>query len=487
MAKQVSFTTALFFALTLFSAGTQSRAQANEGPTIQLTPGKSREIDLGRAPQSILLANPDLATIERVGLTNKIRITPRGRGATAVHIQYPDGRETTFPVQIGNGENAANSKIFPMSQSAGLRIAREITRIAGLESFVEDGKVAAAGRITSLDSFLQLQRIVHANPSTVKPSLTIPPETELQVTAAINSQLKTLGEPMLRVFITNGSVALHGTPSSEGGRQRARDHVQNMFPGLVDAMADESGEDTVLQINVRFLEVGKSARTKLGSKLAGGDAPFSAIASLENPLAPTFQIAPIGAFFNAIKESNAAREIATPTLLTRSGERATFLAGGEIPLVAERKSASNSAVSVETIQFKPYGIIFNALPQIKADGNVWLQVDAEFSHIDNSVSYGGVPGFLSRKVNTQIVLKQGETAILSGLVKAGDLKKVDKLPIVGSIPIIGELFKSRTFQEENSELWIVVWTQGGQSKKRPEDVDALYRNAEKNTQGSVLD
>jgi Flp pilus assembly secretin CpaC len=318
--------------LTLFWAS----AIAQAGPTLQFATGKSREIDLGRAPQSILLANPNMATVERVGFSNKIRITPKERGSTAIHVQYPDGRETTYSLVVGNGETAAADRAFPLSQSSGLRIAREISRIPGMEAFVEDGKVVTTGKLATAESFLQFQRIVHANPEAIRPQLGIPQESELQIAAAFNLQLQGLGEKNLQVVIANGAVSLHGTPSSESGRERAKSHIQKLFPGFTDATEPEAGDGTVLQMNVRFLEVGRSARTRMGSRLSGGDTPLNMGVTFNNLETPTFQIAPIALLLSALKETNAAREIATPTLLTRSGEKASFLAGGEIPVVAGR-------------------------------------------------------------------------------------------------------------------------------------------------------
>lgn len=462
-------------------------AKATETHTIHISPAKSREIDLGRAPQSIMLTNPDVATVERIGVSNKIRVTPRSRGNSAILVQYPDGRETTFPIQIGSGESDLGSRGFPLSQSSGLRIAKELSKISTIEAFVEDGRVVAAGRIANIDAFLQAQRIVHSNPESIKSSLGLSRDVELIVADTLTSQIKSMGEQSVRVTVNNGMLAVHGTPSSESGRTRVRNHIGAMFPGFVDAMEAESGEGGVLQVNVRFLEVGKSARTKFGARLAGGDAPLGATLSFPSIDQPSFQIAPIGALFSALKENSAAREIATPSILTRSGEKASFLAGGEVPLVSGRNLAGSQGVTVEKIEFKPYGIFFNVTPKRKPDGTVWVTIDAEFSHIDDSVNYGGVPGFLSRKVSTQIAISPDSAAILSGLVKAKDIKKVEKIPIIGSIPILGELFKSRQFQDENSELWIAVWVQSAPTPTDPSKSSTQFHEYEKQTNGSLLD
>ena len=141
--------------------------------------------------------------------------------------------------------------------------------------------------------------------------------------------------------------------------------------------------------------------------------------------------------------------LAEPRLATRSGGEASFLAGGEIPF--EITSLSGS-----TIEFKEFGVSLTIAPIVDQNNNILAHVATEVSAVDNSVSVGGVPGFLSRKTATDISMKSGETLVMSGLINQQFSKDISGIKFLSEIPILGELFKSKTFRDNRSELVIFV-------------------------------
>ena len=168
---------------------------------------------------------------------------------------------------------------------------------------------------------------------------------------------------------------------------------------------------------------------------------------------PSLQIGPIQSILSAFKQKTLTKELANPVIMSRSGEQANFLSGGEVPIVSSMVVAGTTTSSVE---YKPYGVIVHATPYVQTDGNIWLKLSLEVSDLDASNDYGGMPSFKSRKTETSILLKDGNSALLSGLVQSKKEKDVTKIPFLGDIPILGELFKSRSFQDGKTELCIVV-------------------------------
>lgn len=144
-----------------------------------------------------------------------------------------------------------------------------------------------------------------------------------------------------------------------------------------------------------------------------------------------------------------ARILANPRLVCESGESASFLAGGEIPIVI---------VTPETrkVEWKTYGIALSLQPKMDTGDKVRTQITAEISTVDHGSGTSEVPGFLTRRVITSYSGKLGSTILLSGLLKNETAKDVSKFPLLGHIPILGELFKSRSFRENESELAIFV-------------------------------
>jgi pilus assembly protein CpaC len=148
------------------------------------------------------------------------------------------------------------------------------------------------------------------------------------------------------------------------------------------------------------------------------------------------------------------RLLAQPKLVCASGEQAEFLAGGEVPIPL----ITNNQFAVE---FKPYGVILRLKPTADRTGNIQTNIEAEVSEVDQSVavSLGGtasIPGFRTRKVKTNVTVRHGETIVLSGVFAHDEQKSVSKVPGLGHIPIIGELFKNRAFDSNKRELVIFV-------------------------------
>ncbi|WP_105264716.1 type II and III secretion system protein family protein [Pseudoalteromonas sp. T1lg76] len=151
-----------------------------------------------------------------------------------------------------------------------------------------------------------------------------------------------------------------------------------------------------------------------------------------------------------LSEQGDARMLAQPTLSTRSGDKARFLAGGEVPIPL---LSANGAANVE---FKEYGIKLEIEPVADEQGNIVSFVSAEVSSIDQAVQVNGVPGFKTRETESVVNVSSGDTIVISGLVSSEMAKAVNKVPFLGSIPILGELFKSRDFTDNKTELVILV-------------------------------
>jgi len=136
-----------------------------------------------------------------------------------------------------------------------------------------------------------------------------------------------------------------------------------------------------------------------------------------------------------------------------SGEKAEFVAGGEIPLVV----ATQNQFSVE---WKKFGIVLGVTPTADRSGNIATDIHAEVNDLDRSISIRAngfeVPGFRLRDVKTNVTVREGETVILSGLYSYSEDKEVSKVPLLGHLPILGELFKSRSFVDRKTELAIYV-------------------------------
>jgi len=183
------------------------------------------------------------------------------------------------------------------------------------------------------------------------------------------------------------------------------------------------------------------------------------------------------------------RILSQPKLVAASGEKAEFLAGGEVPILAVTQNTFN-------VEFKKFGILLNVTPTADRSGNIGTEIYAEVSTVDRSISAiangVNVPGFKVRNVRTNVSVHDGDTIVLSGLYNYSEDKEVSKLPLLGNIPILGELFKSRNFIDNKTELAIYVTprvvTAGHQRiQKIIQDARDLYKEAGKSVSFSIFD
>lgn len=157
----------------------------------------------------------------------------------------------------------------------------------------------------------------------------------------------------------------------------------------------------------------------------------------------------LNAQLNLMEQNGTATILAQPTLSTRSGAKATFLAGGEFPY-----SVSN--INGTTIVFRPYGIRLDIEPRVDHNGVIRAKIMSEVSDIDTSISTISGPALRTRKTETEFNVMEGGTIVLSGLLKRDSSTTLDKVPFLGDIPVLGALFRSKRFQNNETELVVFV-------------------------------
>jgi len=158
----------------------------------------------------------------------------------------------------------------------------------------------------------------------------------------------------------------------------------------------------------------------------------------------------ISSSIDLMAEAGDARILATPKLLTKSGEKASFLSGGEFPVLV-----INSLGQSEVL-FKEYGIKIDIKPTVNDENSINTFIHAELSSIDPSVTVSDVPGVLTREVDTTINVQNNDTIVISGLASMLESEQTTKVPVLGDIPILGALFRSKEKIRQETEVVIFV-------------------------------
>jgi pilus assembly protein CpaC len=181
--------------------------------------------------------------------------------------------------------------------------------------------------------------------------------------------------------------------------------------------------------------------------------------------------------------------LAAPELNTKSGGTASFLAGGQVPI------PQSGALGTTNVQYKDYGIKLNIVPVVDANNIISAHLTTEISQIDPTVTYGGMPGFLTRNTSSDISMRAGETLAISGLISADVANNSNGMPFLGQLPIIGQLFRSDAFRAKKSDLVIFVTPILSDPELEPntnlltraDRVDQAFRNEYGNPEPLVAD
>jgi pilus assembly protein CpaC len=277
---------------------------------------------------------------------------------------------------------------------------------------------------------------------------------------------------------------LNGSLNSMEAHQEARDAAMSAG-GEKSALVDRSVvnvRSNTVQVEVKIVEFNRSVLKQAGLNIfstranSNGfsfgvftpsslrSASFAPDGSLSgehnNPLAQAFSLlfnfgkAGIGLNVGFLEGNGMARVLAEPTLVALSGQSASFLAGGELPVPAPQGLGTTS------IEYKPFGIGLTLTPTVLSNDRIVLKVAPEASDLDytNSLSIGGVavPAISTRRADTTVELGDGESFIIGGLVSRTTTSNADKVPLLGDIPVLGTFFKQNKYQMSEKELVILV-------------------------------
>jgi pilus assembly protein CpaC len=293
-----------------------------------------------------------------------------------------------------------------------------------------------------------------------------------------------LPKEAVEVYPAKDGILLKGEVSSNAVLATVLSLAEPFAPKKVVNLMQVGGLQQVL-LEVRVAEISRSALnelrfnyhsfvndlffgfTNIGGALGLTDLtqsiPDSTVKSSQFSIAPNtnlilgFPTGHITAFIEALQENGLVKILAEPNLMAVSGQEASFLAGGEFPVPVPQAGAASNAI---TVQFKKFGVQLNFVPTVLDSGKISLTVSPEVSELDFStaiqVSGFVIPGLSTRSASTTVELMDGHTLAIAGLIRDDARNLIDKFPVLGDIPILGALFRSTSFQKNQSELLILV-------------------------------
>lgn len=269
-------------------------------------------------------------------------------------------------------------------------------------------------------------------------------------------------------------LTLTGTVSSSDMLTKILKYTETYAPPEKVINLLQVGGIQQVMLEVRIAEISKSAGDRLGVNFAWAGANAFGVSLLSNLINadgwPVDTSVTVGSSINAVlgfhsgdpvilaidalQEDGLLKILARPTLIAQSGQNASFLAGGEFPFPIAQSLGAFS------IEWKPFGIGLNFTPTVLGNDTISLVVSPEVSELDftKTVSFGGfiVPAIDTRRMSTVVELKDNQSFAIAGLLKNYVRESVKKFPLLGDIPILGALFRSSSFQKDETELVVIV-------------------------------
>lgn len=304
---------------------------------------------------------------------------------------------------------------------------------------VVDQKIEIGGKILTFLDWLELKDLqLH------KGTYFIKAKVDFEVTDKINRYLRDLTQKSNLPYSSLTVSPIWQVTLAETHKNHISEYRKLLAPlGIYVGQSPYAlNSAPMIEVNILATEIRRNHIQKLGL-----DWPAEVKANLVPSL--TFDSQSLFVNIKAFEQRGLGRVLASPTLIAKSGESATFHSGGEMPI----KVSSRFAAQVE---WKKYGIVLKIKPVADYSGKMTIELECEVSMIDESVKIDGIPGLLINRITSRFHLNESKTIALSGLIKEEWGRSHQGFPGVTQIPILNKIFGSEEFKNNQSELFFFV-------------------------------
>ncbi len=386
------------------------------GNSLHLVVGRSMFVNTRERLLRVYVSNPDVLD-SLTSSPNQIVVTAKAPGVTSLILWDETGHTHSWQI-------TADMDVSDLRQALRAALPTEDIQVEGHED-----SVALSGIVSSPAAMDQAVKLAGLFSKNVANSMLLAPQHATQV--------------RLKVRVV------------EIDRSRAEQMGFNFFTSGKNTFTTSTGQYPAVSV------MGTTVTSASGSTTSSsGAAPGQGLISVSQLLNLFYfnNNLGMGAAIEALESKEILQILAEPTITAVSGETASFLSGGEFPFPVIQ-GASSGFTSV-TIQFRPYGIKLDFTPTVLPDGTIQLKVAPEVSSLDytNAVTISGytIPALSTRRAQTEVELKSGQSFMISGLLDNETTDQLEKIPGIGDIPILGKLFQTKNSTHSVDELAVIV-------------------------------
>ncbi len=425
MAASVALTLTAAPAVQAIAAGARKPAHAPDSTVglrddgiVLLSLGQSKVINLPAAMSDVIIANPDVMDVH-VRSSHQIYLITKGEGQTDLTITNAAGKPIyRATVRVGNNLTTVDQMLKIAMPDADITITKmnNTMLLTGTVATPED--MAEAERLVG--AFVGAKTTIISRLKTATP---LAVNLQVRIAEVSKTISKTIGMNLATADYTSGFKFGIGAGSNAI-------YTPKWYPGgSLAAGTGLTGTDGVTGVPSKA----GGSTIAIDTKLLG----LNILTALD-----------------LAEDQGLATTLANPNLTALSGETASFLAGGELPIPLA------SGLGQVSVEFKSYGVSLSFTPTVLADGRISLRVRPEVSDLDYTagvtISGTAVPGVKTRRAETTMELGSGQSFMIGGLLRSESSNSINKAPFLGDIPILGNLFKSSAFRRSQTELVIVV-------------------------------
>jgi pilus assembly protein CpaC len=437
-----------------------------QAANITVCVGESKLISANSATR-VAISSPSLADVVVV-TPNEVLLNGKLPGTATLYIWDKKGRHT-YAVTVSPDDERVAASISKAIGRSGVRV-KAINKSVILE-----------GEVGSVDESRACEQIAKAFGRDVINLISLKNKGNVDKTPSQMKEaelLKVIGLPGVSVLIAGESVVLSGWVEDQLEQTRA-EKIASAYSEKVTSFLQVKAPLQV-EIDVRVVEAVKDNLTQAGINWdwSSGGLFTSGSLNIKDTLSEGISLGLAGPNIsvkvNALGSQGDIKVLANPKLTTIAGKKASVLIGGEFPVGIYQDGKV-------TVEWKSYGVKLDVEPSVNADADtITVHVQPEVSSLDwaNAVKYGEtvLPLMKIRRVVTDVSIEDGGTLVLGGLVQTEDAKSIQKIPILGDIPILGNLFKSTRFQQGETELMIFLTPRI--IRQQPKIVDVVPSNTD---------
>jgi len=404
----------------------------------------------------IAVGDPTILDFDILPNPRMIRLLGKRAGVTDLSITTSENQVYNFEVHVGYDLELLRAQLRQVFPDAHIRLGQI------REHIVVEGQARSPTQVTqilqSIEAYLASIQVPHAvgGSQPTAASSNAPPRQPANSPEGDNSY-------------EGGVAASDEGPRPDTSGAFAAPQIINLLrvPGVQQVMLQvriaELNRTALRRVGSEILAIDSSTGNIVGTNIGGAIIEELGLATAIGSSTTAFGIFPSGDWqilLNILRRNAVLNILAEPNLVALNGHHASFLAGGQFPIPVPQGSggASNSV----TIEFKDFGVHLDFVPYIQDDGFIRLQVDSEVSTIDFSIGttlvVGGdpVPGLNTRKANTTVEIRQGQTLAIAGLLNVELDARTSRIPGLGDLPYIGPLFSNTSHERVEKELIVLV-------------------------------